>query len=261
MAYATAQEFYERVVDGSANLRNRMTDVRITISADEEAGCNCMKDANHIGIASGKPTSSAWTIAHELGHSATAHSLNVADIGYPWVFDGDHGFFSVECCEKVAFHEASAQFFAATWAWTKNAPDPWHLKNSSWRIEDAPAGCTWPPPIPAPENGECTGAPWRCEGCIAAMMWDIFDDPSGDDDNIDDSAPSMALFNIVDGMNAYPDGCWVFFDDRCSNEGGDHGNNHWDFMWNFNDRSGDAVAVELEQICDDLGLTGGEEPF
>jgi hypothetical protein len=94
-----------------------------------------------------------------------------------------------------------------------------------------------------------------------AALWDVYDDPSGDDDRIDGNNTPVNIASIVNVLNHYPDGCWPFADDRCSNEGGPNGPNHWDFLKNFSD-----VFPELESEARDIYDAamisgGGDEPF
>ena len=49
--------------------------------------------------------------------------------------------------------------------------------------------------------------------------------------------------------------------DRCSNEGGNHGPNHWDWMENFDDDF-PTLTADLRDIYNACDINeGGEEPF
>ncbi|MCC7112269.1 MAG: hypothetical protein IT382_23445 [Deltaproteobacteria bacterium] len=61
-------------------------------------------------------------------------------------------------------------------------------------------------------------------------------------------------------MDAYPNGC-LGTANRCSNEGGEHGTNHWDFLKNWNDVFS-TLTDEVRDIYEQTGIDeGGAQPF
>jgi hypothetical protein len=109
----------------------------------------------------------------------------------------------------------------------------------------------------------CEGAA-NCdvEACVAAFLWDVFDDPAPDDDPIDDADATIAVAQMVEVLQQYGDNCSGGAN-RCSNEGGADGRNTWDFLENFDDRYPSltpSARTILNQLSMD-GATACEEPF
>lgn len=242
-AYMTAHDVWERIVDPTTLLSSRMTGVRIT--TDHQDG-SMMIDKNHVQISDGAGNNAVTTVAHELGHAVTAHSLDETYIIYD-IFNCEitHTYFNAEDCDKVAWSEGIADFMAAVFAWTNNAPAAQFGANILETISDA--------------ADDCIGADFRTEACQAAALWDIFDDPTNDDDPLDDTT-GATLANIVTVLDNYPGGCSGGAN-RCSNEGGEHGTNHWDFLANWN-ATFPGTTDEVRDIYAQTGIDeGGEEPF
>lgn len=242
-AYMTAQDVWTRIVENITTLSSRMTGVRIT--TDHTDG-SMMIDKNHVQIADGAGNQAVTTVAHELGHAITAHALDETYIIYD-IFNCEisHTYFQAEDCDKVAWTEGIGDFWAAVFAWTNDATAAQFGGNILETVSDA--------------NDDCVGQDFRAEACQAAALWDLYDDPAGDDDPVDGS-PDATATGIVTVLNAYPGGC-AGGADRCSNEGGEHGTNHWDFLANW-DATYPSTTDELRVIYGQTGIDeGGEEPY
>jgi hypothetical protein len=252
----TAAEFWKRIVDKSAHLSDKMTAFRFSANVSDEGsptgcreGISCAVNANHVSIIDGVGlTKPQTTVAHETGHSVMMHALGLDFFLQDVVCGTQHDFFEPTGCDRLAWSEGFADFISVVFGWSPNATEPDYFSGADMEAlsecsdEDAP----------------------RLERCQAGALWDIYDDPSagdGDDDAIDGSNTNVNIASIVNVLKAYPDGCWWWFDDRCSNEGGAHGPNHWDFLKNFSDVLPDLES-EARAIYDGAGISGGgEEPF
>lgn len=190
------------------------------------------------------------------------HSYNIGDINVVAGCQSGAGQTVELDCEAVAWNEAFATFWGVVWGWTKNATAA-TAGILTTQIEDPPTAC---------DTISANNRPWRLQACITSALWDVFDDPSGDDDPIDDGVTNVATFTFADTLNAYPAG----WGNRQDEESGSHGRNHWDFLANWSSRwSGDLVAeireiyatANLDGDVDDNGvdcdapLGCGEEPF
>jgi hypothetical protein len=232
--YATAEEIWDRIVDPIATLSARMTAVRISIGdvASVTSG------RNHPRISDGSEIGAVNPVAHEIGHAITMHALN-EDVYYPAECDVPAGYFGEQECERKAWHEGFANFFSAVFSWHNNATNA--LRATS--------------PLETVNESDCVGLDYRVNACHTATLWDIYDDPIGDDDPIDD-ANNVTLTTMVAVLDHYPGGCFSPAE-HCSNEGGLHGNNHWDFLFNFGDLLGSSQTDEIRDIYDQHGLDEG----
>ena len=247
--YAEAQDFWDRLVDTSSTLGGRMTDIRIV---NNNPDGTYMESANEVRIADGlEETRNITALSHELGHAATAHSLNLSDLDYPFTCDDTHTYTQNLVCERMAWVEGIANFYASARAWNGDAGN-----NAIWFLGSQP--------LELVTVNTCSGADdWRVEACQTAALWDLYDDPLNDDDPIDDSDLAIGHAGISNVLNAYSDGCWPI-DDRCSNENGEHGLNHFDFLFNFDALFGGSgtMSADLRSIYSALDLNdGGEEPW
>lgn len=256
--YATAFEFWDRIVINSPILSQRMTNVRIAanINLAQSAPCcdgfgcmsSCTVDKDYVRIFQGNGRERPITsVAHELGHAALLHALGQSNAAYDAQCPATHQFDVAHACEAVAWHEGMANFFATRFSFSENAT----------AARFGPLNGDFGGSVETPIN-ECgtDPQPFRIEGCITAAVWDLVDDPANDDDPRDNNTLGVGLRSIAGALSNY---CW-WWADRCGNEGGLHGTNHWDFLFNFSQERSD-VAAEARQIYDALGLNiGGEEP-
>lgn len=246
--FATAADYWTRIVDAAAVLSQRMTNIHIVATAPAgHNGCagSCNWGANDVQIMDGDGENNpVFVVSHEIGHSTTLHAWGLSFPHWPVTCIAGHTYTSVETCEAFVFNEGSADFWAAAFSWSPDTA--------------APAFVMGPIETPA---GVCTAGPtpWRIEGCIAAALWDVYDDPTADDDALDDST-NITLSGIVNIYDQFADNC-LGLADRCSNEGGNHGPNHWDWMENFDDDF-PTLTADLRDIYNACDINeGGEEPF
>jgi hypothetical protein len=251
LVFMTTIQVWDRIVETSANLRARMTNVRVDAGVASGAECptgfSCTIDKNHVAILNGHGEDRPMTsVAHELGHSIVLHSWNISSFAVPAGCSFTHSFTGVHACESIPWNEGFANFWAVVFGWTKNATAPTFGTVGGAVIESPHSVCA------------SSGTPWRIEACHTAALWDFFDDPSGDDDAIDDSATNVAAFTFVDTLNHYCSGT----SNRCDQETGSHGRNHWDFLFNFSSRYAGDLVPEARDIYEAANIdSGGEEPF
>lgn len=260
--FGTASEYWQRIVDNSAHLSNRMTNVHIRATVPEGwLGCaeSCSWGATDVYIADGAgQTEPVSSVAHEIGHATHFSALEVDHSSMDLACLEPHFFTSTETCEAWSFNEGVADFWAAVFSWSNNATEA---------NIDAENGGFTEGSIETPEPVCIASAtPERIQGCVAAMLWDVYDDPTGDDDGINDSQTAVGVNTISNIFQEYNDNCISGFDNRCSNEGGLHGVNHWDFLFNLNDEipsfldeaRGIYAGIDFDENCPG-GC--GEEPF
>lgn len=117
--YAAVQQYFDRVVDQSSMLSASMTNFVVSYPM----ATTLSTDSSHIQVATGFANSRPFGVAHEMGHSTT-------HVGFgETVFDFQgctnvHARWSIHTCERVAFNEGIATFWAMPWGWSKNSTDP-----------------------------------------------------------------------------------------------------------------------------------------
>lgn len=244
--YATSQQFFDRIVDQASVLSATMTDIDVVypVAANETFAPGDHTVNIGIGVANGRP----FGVAHELGHLANRHAFGEAIFDYQGCTNA-HEWYAVHPCERVPFEEGFAWSWSVPWGWSNNATNP--RVDGTVFIERNTLDDT------------CEGAA-NCdvEACVAAFLWDVFDDPTPDDDPIDDADATIAVAQMVEILQQYGDNCSGGAN-RCSNEGGADGRNTWDFLENFDDRYPSltpSARTILNQLSMD-GATACEEPF
>jgi hypothetical protein len=262
-SYLTAWEFFDRIVDGtngnpSNRLRQRMNGVEVwTRVTDTFGGGGVTPFKDRVLITANVPIDEPWVLAHELGHAVTWQGLNLTVAPIDPVIDyarsGPGWSLISRETERAAFLEGMASFFATAWMWRRDAAAPVVNRttnsgsNFNFDYEAATATNT------------ATGATLTCGTnfaaherafCHAAALWDLFDRPPGDDDNMQ----NRSQITIISTLNRFPDSCWFWQDGACSNEAGACGLNHLDFQ--FNMRADDQVRW-ANNIRPSNGLSGG----
>jgi hypothetical protein len=244
LVYATAESFFDIVVDASALLTASMTNVRI--DAEASGPTSYAADRNWVRIRNldgrDRPVSG---VAHELGHALTMHALD-RNFSIPWGCTGTHTYNAPMDCEAPPWHEASANVFATMWQWTENAPDVnATMGRAAFPVGIAPTACL------------TNANPHRIEACMTAAMWDAWDDPTGDDDGIGPDVANITVSSMALILDQYSNGTG----NRQNAEGGSHGNNLWDWLENFDDDFPTLTAT-MRTIYTSVGLSGvGEEIF
>ncbi len=253
LVFQTAADYWDRLVDPIAVLSSRMTNVRIsaTVPFGHDWGfgtiCDtaCMLDANHVSIPDTFGLDLPVThVAHELGHATVTRGLDEGDFNVdPGCTHPAHTFTSLETCDSHPWNEGFANFFSVAFAFTNNATAA-HFGGPGNSVETPEAVCA------------TSATPRRIEACVTSALWDIFDDPTGDDDVMDGSPDSNAT-GMVSALDNY---CWGT-GNRCQAESGPHGRNAWDFLANFS-----ATFPTLQDEVEDIYAAcridiGGEEPF
>ena len=258
-AYMTTQEFYARVVNQSTALLNTMKNVHVHINSTPAApgvAGGISPTTSDVFLIGGTAGTDAFTIAHELGHIVAWRSLGIVTVPFRADFsdfacDGvvvpAHSFNSIEC-QKAAWNEGFAHFVAAAWMWARNAADPVIPRNGSFNLESDTC------PTPSVGN-ECSHA---------KALWDIYDNPVGDDDGIG----NRNMASITSVLRGYPDFC-IFpavSDNHCSNEGDPLGLNsfdlnalnHLDFRANWAAVLGTAQVPLINAIFAQNAIIGGD---
>jgi hypothetical protein len=244
VVYATAQEFWDRRVNNTAMV-NTMNNVRIdaetSLSGSHTTNRNWVRLVNTRGRL--QPVSA---VAHEIGHALTMHSLDRDFFSGP-PCSAQHEFDQPMTCEGGAFHEAMANVFATAFQWKENAPDS-EVTMGGFEMGLVSNDCY------ALSNQH------RIEMCIGGAIWDIYDNPPFDDDAINASgandSENVRGSDLVDILVQYADNS----SNRGKDEGGEHGNNLWDWLENFDDLF-NSLRDEALVIYGAHSLTGGEEPF
>jgi len=252
-AYLTAEEFYARVVRQSATLLNTMKGVAVHINSVPFSAVT--PNALDVHMSGGTAVANAFTEAHELGHMVAWRSFGLAltpfradFMDYMCDSNPTHSWTSIEC-EKAAWNEGFASLVGAAWMWARSAPRPViPVITSGFNLE----------------NGTCTTPGRNNEGCQAKALWDIYDNPVGDDDGIQ----GRSMVSITRVLRAYPDHCIVPFvsDNRCSNEGDPIGLNafdlnalnHLDFRGNWSAELGSTQIPLIDAIYTQNSLVGGD---
>ena len=255
-AYATAWEFFDRVVRGGNGGRSEllveaMRGIHIFIGLPSLSGVwGIAPTQNEVLMAARTPVLTPWTVAHELGHLVTwnAMGLRVAPL-LPTDYAGLIWDFTTRESERAAFLEGMASFFAMAWMWDRTAAAP-TLYRGGTRFDVEAASGTGDDRGAAPFTCATVSAGWERPFCNAAALWDVFDAPAGDDDPM--TARTQA--DIVDTLDRYPDGCSPQAANGCSNELGFAGLNHNDFLRNFRPAADRGV---MSSIYKANGLAGG----
>lgn len=244
--YQTADEFWTRLIESNTFLASNMGDRLITFPGLTTYAPCTYGTLTSVSVATGDGTARPYAVAHEIGHCATdvAYGVGWIGLGQGGTCGFEHRFTRSVVCEELAFHEGVADWFGVMWAYNNNAID------AEWEGVD----------VERMNGSECIGTNCRTERCIAAALWDVHDDPNVDDDPID-GTPNVTYAQMIDTFVQYQDNC-TGDANRCSNEGGDHGRNHWDWLENFDDNN-HALADEVLVIYDMVGIDGTacEEPF
>jgi hypothetical protein len=241
-AYLTSEEFYARVVRQSTALLNTMKGVFVHINAVPFS--TVTPTANDVHLSGGTAVQRPFTIAHELGHVVTWRSLGLAlaplglqDYGCFGDFSLTHTITSREC-EKAAWVEGIANTIGAAWMWQRSAPAPViPVSTTGFNLEST-------------ADGACNTFGVNREGCHARALWDIYD--------TNDGITTRNMLDIASVLRSYPDNCLPFFDNACSNEGGENGLNHLDFRANWMRVFGNGQATLIDPIYQNNGLVGGD---
>lgn len=221
-AYFTANELYDRVVAQSSALSSDMNDIAILIeSTITPSGVTPTDDAVFIwGFAA---QNFPETLAHELGHMLAWRQLDIPyapyglqdysicgnDGPYPW------GFSTIEC-EKIAFWEGFADLILGAWLYPRDAQGSRSVANNYFLENASSSVCIFPL------------AQFK-QSCVTNILWDFYDNPPGDDDNIS----NRSMISVGRTLREYPRSCPFWNDNRCNNESGTSGMNLWDFHGNF----------------------------
>lgn len=238
--YATTQQFFDRIVDQSTILSATMTDIEVVYPDTMTAAWGDYKITVESSFADQRPKG----VAHELGHIANRHGFGEASFDYQGC-DSAHERWTPHTCERVAFEEGLATFWAMPWGWSNNATDP-IFEYSEDHVESNAL------------DNICGGsANCDVEMCVAAFLWDIFDDPANDDDPIDDADPTIAVRQMVEVLEEYCNSS----SNLCRDEPGADGRNHWDFLENFDDLY-PSLTSSARTILNNLSMDAAcEEPF
>jgi hypothetical protein len=257
-AYMTTEEFYARVVRQSTAFLNTMKGVHVHVNSTPPLGASggVTPTGSDVFLTAGTAAADAFTVAHELGHVVAWRSLGLAlapfradflDYACDGVIIPSHAFDSVEC-EKAAWNEGLAHMVGAAWMWARNAPSPVIPRNGGFNLESG--AC------PTPNVGnECSHA---------KALWDIYDNPVGNEDGI----ANRSMASITQVLRGYPDFCIVplVSDNRCSNEGDPLGANsfdfnalnHLDFRANWSRVFGAAQIPQINAIYTQNSVVGGD---
>jgi len=260
-AYMTTQEFYARVVNQSTAFLNTMKNVHVHVNSTPTtpgvAG-GIAPTTSDVFLTGGTATASAFTVAHELGHIVAWRSLGVVTVPFRADFldfacDGvvvpAHGWDSLEC-QKAAWNEGFAHFVGAAWMWARNAQNPVIPQDEANGFDLENELCDTPN-----VGNECSHA---------KALWDIYDNPAGDDDGI----ANRSMASITQVLRGYTDFCIVPFvsDNRCSNEGDPLGANsfdfnalnHLDFRGNWATVLGATQIPQINAIYTQNAVIGGD---
>lgn len=242
--YATANEYWDTIVDGNATLSARMTDIKIHANTSD-AGSYTFDHENIYLVAGRGSSRPLTTVAHEIGHTTAFKALGRYSIAYTDC-NPAHAYLTQSACDKVAWSEGIANFFATVWGFTNNAPDSGVTFGTQGGVGVTPAICN------------TAAQPWRVEACQTAALWDLLDDPSADDDVFDD-ANNIAFGDIIASLDSYISNCTG---DRCDSENGPDAQNHHDFHRAFKCVATGAQVLDLFDVYSSQSLIpGGEEAF
>jgi hypothetical protein len=264
-SYATAREFFARVAEGgnggvpSTILVERMRGLEIRIRVPPPLGITggIAPTSHLILVTPGIPIRNPSGLAHEIGHVATWNALDVpiAPLFFQEYGSPDFTWDRLTAeTSKVAFIEGAADFFMSVWRWSQATPTPFlaldgnrhGLESANWEVGTATD--PWTAPASIPVGNTCAGytAPHQRVFCHTASLWDVFDDPAGDDDTL-----SLNIAEIVETLDSYHDNCLPWASNGCANETGDTGLNHIDFQTN----AAPDVQDDIVKIYHMNGLT------
>jgi hypothetical protein len=236
----------------------------VTVHVNSAPTLKITPTAYDIFIESDTATRDVYTIAHEMGHILnwrglamtnapifpTDYEMNVNGCGGLSWSRGDCEF------EKIAFAEGFADAHGALYLWTRAAP-PTTCSGLGIKIpRDTPQG------VAMESAGTCAPPNDFFDKnrpiCTARALWDIIDDPPGDDDPMS----AFDLTQLKDILTVYPRNCVCnFFDNRCAREGDAYwcpphndldGANWKDFRANWEANSGNPA--DLNAVEDANGL-------
>jgi hypothetical protein len=262
-AYRTTFDVYE-LYTNQGGIRQDMAGVTINVNSTN----NITPTGSDVFLVTNFATADTWTISHELGHALNWRQWGLAvapinpvvgDYFHEWPVGhscGNESWSRFSCeWEKVAFAEGFADAHGTLYLWNRSAVP----------TGDCPGG---QPHIPR-EGGIAMEGAGSCDGtafdqrhpiCNARALWDLVDNPAGDDDGI--TARDFTAQSDV--LKSYPRNCICGFQNRCANEGDgwqviclndQNGANFRDFIYNWSSLFGGAENTALINIRNANALT------
>lgn len=260
-AFQTARDTYRMIhaEGGGAATIGDMLGLKIFVNdATLGVGGGIAPLADEIYLSPGLARQRPFSVAHEIGHILTWRSFDIsaapASLALAYLCDGNPGWadFTDEC-EQAGFLDGVAHLVGALWMWNRNA-SPLHSSLASPVIPRGSMNFSIEAPQQLPGTPLARGChktfghpPGRV-ACNARALWDIVDNPVGDDDAIS----NRSLSHIITVLRAYPrfwNPACLINDNHCVLEAGLNDGMNWhDFRANWTSVFGTSQNGALDAI-------------